>query len=184
MKNNFFITIFILFAFIFMVSAGWFYVFSKIFSERKAIFELRKNIIRSEKKNIDEKSLNQFLDGIKKERETIESVFLKEDDIIRLIKGLESIGESSGVSLKISAISTEKKATSKPIISFSAQGTFEQLFKYMYFLENLPYFITINKVSFQNEKDGNESVQVNNKKSSVAPSWQALFSIQLESYEN
>lgn len=184
MKINFFITIFILFAFIFMVSAGWFYVFSKIFSEREAIFELRKNIIRSEKKNIDEKSLNQFLDGIKKERETIESVFLKEDDLIRLIKGLESIGESSGVSLKISAISAEKKKSSKPVISFSAQGTFEQLFKYMYFLENLPYFITINKVSFQNEEDSNESAQVNNKKGSAAPGWQALFSIQLESYEN
>ena len=184
MKNKFFITIFILFALIFLVSAGWFYVFSKISSERKAIFELRKNIIRSEKKNIDEKSLNRFLDGAKKEREVIESVFLKEDDLIRLIKGLESIGESSGVSLKISAISAEKKKSSKPVISFSSQGTFEQLFKYMYFLENLPYFITINNISFQKKEDGDESGQASNKKINTASGWQALFSIQLESYEN
>lgn len=184
MKSKFFTTIFILLALIFLVSAGWFYVFSKISSERKSILELRKNILRSEKKNADEKSLARFLDGVKNERGLIESVFLGEEDLIRLIKGLESIGESSGVSLKISAISAENKTASKPVISFSAKGTFEQLFKYLYFLENIPYFITINKVSFQNEENGRESAQGKNKKIDLIPSWQALFSIQLESYEN
>lgn len=184
MKNKFFITIFVLIALFFLVSAGWFYAFSKISSERKAILELRKNILRNEKKNTDEKSLARFFNSVKKERELIESVFLKEDDLIRLIKGLESIGESSGVSLKISAISAEKSAASKPVVSFSAKGAFEQLFKYLYFLESLPYLITINKVSFQNMETGNEVAQVNNKKISSNPVWQALFSIQLESYEN
>lgn len=184
MKSKFFATIFVLFVLIFPVSAGWFYVFSKISSERKAILELRKNILRSEKKNTDEKSLARFLDGVKNERGLIESVFLKEDDLIRLIKGLESIGESSGVSLKISAISAEKNAASKPVISFSAKGTFEQLFKYLYFLENLPYLITTNKVSFQNDEDGRVGAQENSKKNGAIPVWKALFSIQLESYEN
>ena len=84
--------------------------------------------------------------------------------MIRLIKGLESIGESSGASLKISVISAEKNAVSKPGISFSAKGTFEQLFKYLYFLENLPYLITINKVSFQREEAGEENTQADSKK--------------------
>lgn len=185
MKIKFFTTIFILSAFIFAAFAGWFYIFSKISSERKAILELRKNILRGEKKSTDEKSLTRFLDGVKNEKGLIESIFLKEDDLIRLIKGLESIGESSGVSLKISAISVEKNAASKPVVSFSAKGTFEQLFKYLYFLENLPYLITINKVSFQQEEDGQKTTQKNNdKKSDTIPTWQALFGIQLESYEN
>ena len=184
MKSKFFITIFILLALIFLASAGWFYAFSKISFERKAISELRKDILRSEKKNTGEKSLTRFLESVKKEKETIESVFLKEDDLIRLIKGLESIGESSGVSLKISAISAEKSAASKPVISFSAKGAFEQLFQYLYFLENLPYLITIDKVSFQNMETGNETAQAGNKKINSTPVWQALFSIQLESYEN
>ena len=184
MKSKFFITIFILFALIFSAFAGWFYALSKISSERKAILELRKTILRGEKNNINEKSLARLVDSVKKEREIVESVFLKENDLIRLIKGLESIGESSGVSLKISAISAEKNKTSKPAISFSAQGTFEQLFKYLYFLENLPYMITINKISFQNEEGAKESVPGNDKKIGLIPKWQALFSIQLESYEN
>ena len=170
---------------ILLAFAGWFYAVSKISSEKKAILELRKTILRGEKKHTNEKSLARLLDGVKKEREAIEAVFLKEDDLIRLIKGLESIGESSGVSLKISAISADKSAASKPVISFSAQGTFEQLFQYLYFLENLPYLITINKVSFQKEEDGKKIAQGNNnKKGDLIPSWQALFSIQLESYEN
>ncbi len=184
MKNKLFITIFVLSLLIFMAIAGWFYAAARMFSERKEILELRKNILSGDKKNTDEKHLTRLLGGIKKEKEVIESVFLKEDDFIRLIKGLESIKESSGVSLKISAISAEKNTASKPVISFSAKGTFEQLFKYLYFLENLPYFITINKVSFQKEEDSNESVQADNKKSSLIPKWQALFNIQLESYEN
>ena len=184
MKSKFFITIFILFALILLAFAGWFYALSKISSERKAILELRKTILRGEKNNINEKSLSRLVDSVKKEREIVESVFLKENDLIRLIKGLESIGESSGVSLKISAISSERSAASKPNVSFVAKGTFEQLFQYLYFLENLPYMITINKVSFQNEEDEKESVQGNDKKIGLIPKWQALFSIQLESYEN
>ena len=184
MKSKFFVTIFILFLLIIMASAGWFYVFAKISSGRKEILELRKNIMRSEKKKVDEKSLAIFLDGVKNERGLIESVFLKENDLIRLIKGLESIGESSGVSLKISAISTEKGETSKPVISFSAQGEFEHIFKYLYFLENLPYLITIDKVSFQNTEANSEIAQADNKKINSTPVWQALFSIKLESYEN
>lgn len=184
MKSKFFATIFILFLLVILVSAGWFYVFAKISSGRKEILELRKNIMRSEKKMVDEKSLVVFLEGVKKEKGLIESVFLKEDDLIRLIKGLESIGESSGVSLKISAISTEKGESSKPVISFSAQGEFEQVFKYFYFLENLPYLITIDKVSFQNTEANGEIAQADNKKTNSTPVWQALFSIKLESYEN
>jgi len=184
MKNKFFTTILILSVSIIAAVAGWFYMFSKISLERKEIVELRKNILRNDKKNINEKSLVRLLEGVKKEKEAIEAVFLKEDDLVRLIKGLESTGESSGVSLKISAIAAEKKKSSKPVISFSAQGTFEQLFRYLYLLENLPYLITINKISFQKEEDGKEIAQGNNKKSGLVPSWQALFSIQLESYEN
>ena len=52
--------------------------------------------MRNDKKTVDEKTLALFLDSVKNEKELIESVFLKEDDLIRLIKGLESIGESSG----------------------------------------------------------------------------------------
>ena len=184
MKNKFFITIFILSAFIFLAFAGWFYVFSKINSEKKEIFELRKIILRNDKKNNNEKSLSRLIDGIKKEKNIIDSFFLKEKDLIRLINGLESIGENASVSLKISSVSVEKKAGSKPGLLFSVKGTFDQLFKYLYFLENLPYLITVDSVSFQKTGDGNENTQENAKENKSTHLWQALFSIKLESYEN
>ena len=120
MKNKFFTTIFILFVSILAAIAGWLYLFSKISLERKEISELRKNILRNDKKNINEKSLARLLESVKNEKKAVEAIFLKEDDLVRLIKGLESIGESSGVSLKISAISAEKKKTSKPANFFIA----------------------------------------------------------------
>ncbi len=171
MKNKFFITIFILFVLFFLASAGWFYVFSKISFEKKEILELRKTILLNDKKNNNEKSLSRLVDSLKNEKNAVDSFFLKEKDLIRLIKGLESIGESSSVSLEISSVSIEKKTGSKPSFSFNVKGTFEQIFKYLYFLENLPYLITIDSVSFQKTED-------------PAPIWQALFSIKLESYEN
>ena len=56
MKSKFFITIFASLALIFLASAGWFYALSKMSFTRKEILELRKNILRAEKK-ISRKSL-------------------------------------------------------------------------------------------------------------------------------
>ena len=106
----------------------------------------------------------RFLDGVKNERGLIESVFLKEDDLIRLIKGLESIGRKLRRVFEDKRHFGGKNAASKPVISFSAQGTFGQLFKYLYFLENLPYLITINKVSFQNEEERRDGEKEDSKK--------------------
>ena len=71
---------------------------------------------------------------------------------MRLIKILESIGDNSGVVLKISSISPSSDKELKPKISFVADGSFEQLFIYMEMLENIPYLVTINKVSLQKIK--------------------------------
>ena len=89
MKNKFFTTIFILFVSILAAIAGWLYLFSKISLERKEISELRKNILRNDKKNINEKSLARLLESVKNEKKAVEAIFLKEDDLVRLIKGWE-----------------------------------------------------------------------------------------------
>ena len=71
---------------------------------------------------------------------------------MRLIKSLESIGDNSGVALKISSISSSVGKELKPKISFVANGSFEQLFIYMDMLENIPYLVTMDKVSLQKLK--------------------------------
>ena len=175
MKNNFFITVFVLIFIILMAIAGCSFLFLKVSLEKKAITDLRKTVMQNKKRGEEERLLVDMLDRLKKEKDIINAIFLKEEDLVRLIKSLETTGDNSGVFLKISSISPSADEELKPKISFVAKGSFEQIFRYVYLLENLPYLVTINKVSLQNtneEKSKKENYD-----------WQALFSVQLESYE-
>lgn len=174
-KNNFFITVFILVSIIFMAIGGYFFLLFKASSEKKVIIELRKTTLQNKKIWEEEKFLADMLDRLKKEKDIINSVFLKEDEIIRLIKSLESIGDNLGVVLKIISISPSTGKELKPKVSFIANGSFEQLFRYIYMLENIPYLVTMDKVSLQNTKE-----EISKKENY---NWQALFNIQLEGYE-
>ena len=75
MKSKFFITIFASLALIFLASAGWFYALSKMSFTRKEILELRKNILRAEKKNIAEKSLTGLLNDVKRKKRPLGPFF-------------------------------------------------------------------------------------------------------------
>lgn len=181
-KNNFPATIFVLISIILSAIFGCSFLFFKVSSEKKSIIELRKTILQNKKKNEEGKLLSDALDRLKKEKDAINAVFLKENELISLIKSLESSGDISGVSLEISSISpaiVDKKTN--PQISFHIKGSFEQIFRYLYMLENIPYLVTIDKVSLQNIK--NEKISQADYKSLPSYDWQALFSVQLESYE-
>lgn len=164
-----------------MAVAGDLFLFFKASAEKKAIIDLRKIVLQNNKKNEEEKLLAEALDRLKKEKDIINTVFLKEDDIVRLIKILESIGDNSGVVLKISSILPSSDKELKPKISFVADGSFEQLFTYMEMLENIPYLATIDKVSLQ--KIQGAKADKSDYKPLLNSSWQALFSVHLESYE-
>lgn len=180
-KNNFFITVFVLIFVIFTAIIGNSFLFFKVSSEKKSIIELRKTVLQNKKKNEEGKLLSDALGRLKKEKDTINAVFLKENELVSLIKSLESSGDNSGVYLKISSISPSVGEGDNPKISFIAKGSFEQLFRYLYMVENIPYLVTIDKVSLQNIK--NEKISHVDYKSSPSYDWQALFSAQLESYE-
>lgn len=181
-KNNFIGTVFILIFVILGATAGCSFLFFKAHSERKSIIELKKIILQNNKKSEENKILADTLSRLKKEKEIIDTVFLKEEDFVRLIKSLESIGDNSGVVLKISSILSSAGEETKPKISFVAKGSFEQIFRYMNMLENLPYLVIIDTVSLQNIQDAKDKPD-DSKKSAVSREWQALFNLRLESYE-
>ena len=67
----------------------------------------------------------------------------------------------------------EKQSVVAPTLNFTVKGSFHQLFRYLYFLENLPYLIIIDKATFykiETDEDGGDQ-------------WQANFNIKLEGYE-
>lgn len=175
MKNKRFIAT-LLFTFIAAaLSAGiWFLVSYKINLEKEQIYGLKKNIAENEEKISNLKSLNAILEETKEDKELVQSVFLTNDQLIRVIESLEFIGKTSSTTLKISSVSSDAAKSSKPSFSFSAEGSFAQVFKFARYLENLPYYFSISRISFN---------KVNEAQKNSLPQWQAIFNIELESYE-
>lgn len=166
--------ILVLIASLFAAAACYFMV-SKIYGRRETVLSLRKNLLINEKKTADIESLRRLASDIKLQKEKIESMFIKEKDMIRLIESLESISAvATGTSVKINSISPQAKGI-KPTLSFSAVGSFEQVFNYLHFLENMPYLIIIDKSSFQRVEKSEKNKETK---------WQAVFDVQLEGYEN
>jgi len=175
MKNKkFAITVFISVLISAASLGAWFFAVSRMYEKRLAITELKKTLLENDRKIMEAKEINSLIASVKKEKAIIDSVFLTEKDLLRVIQGLESIGKSSGVELKIGSV-IAGEGSAKPVFNFSVSGSFEQLFEYFYFLENIPYLINISKVSFQKtEVAGKENVVL----------WRADFDVELEGYEN
>lgn len=175
MKNKFLTTILIMFFAVSLVVAAWLYALSNIIAQKSVIANLKKSILINERKINNGKYLSDLLASITADMEAVSAVFLKEKDMVKLLEGLEFIGRSAGVSLTINAVSVKQTASAKPTISFNIQGSFRQIFKYLYLLESLPHLITINNASFQKIEEQDKKQE---------GKWQAVFSIELESYEN
>ncbi|HBB56606.1 TPA: hypothetical protein DEW47_01690 [Patescibacteria group bacterium] len=151
-----------------------FFAVSAINEEKKDILAARELIAKNEKNIDSNSSLKKLASDIEDDKLKVFSMFLSRDELIRIIKSLESIESDSGVSLKISSIDMdEKQSVVAPTLNFTVKGSFHQLFRYLYFLENLPYLIIIDKATFykiETDEDGGDQ-------------WQANFNIKLEGYE-
>ena len=171
-KSAFLLPVFI-FLMAFLILAGWFFALSRIYLIKEDILSLRRELLESEKKVQDSGSLRRLASGVEEEKIKIDSLFLNESGLIHLIEGLESLGKSSGVEMKMSSVSTSDETGEKPRISFLVEGTFNQVFQYLYHMDNFPYSLNIEKASFQKIKTEKES----------KGKWRVVFDVKLESYE-
>ncbi|RJQ30818.1 hypothetical protein C4572_03590 [Candidatus Parcubacteria bacterium] len=174
MKRKLMLSVTCLIVLIGLSGSAWFFLAAKIFAARAAVMELKTKVSQNGKKIEEEKNLKRMLAGISKETALVDSVFLGQAELIRLIEGLEGIGSDSGVSLQIKSINVEKNS---PSLNLSLEGSFEKLFEYLYLLENLPYLINIQNVSFRKPDEGSGAA-------AQSGNWQADFNILLDSYEN
>lgn len=177
-NNNFFVKITLSLVLTIFSLGAWFFVLDHIGGGKTKITLQREKLAENEKKLAGLKSAMDSLSAFKKESAVVESVFLSEDEMIRVIEGLESISVGSGVKLKINSVSADGAKNSKPYFSFSVDGSFEQILQYLYSLENLPYLINITKASIVKR-----GVSIDDDKESGPGGWQGIFNIELESYE-
>lgn len=157
--------------------AGWFFALSRIYLIKNDILSLRKELLENIKKEEDGGVLRRLAAGIEEGKVKINSLFLSESGLVRLIEGLESLGKNFGLNLKITSVFAGDDE-SKPRVSFSIEGTFNQIFQYLYHVDNFPYPLSIEKAFFQKIGAGKEGGKKEEGK------WQVIFDVKLESYEN
>ncbi len=151
MKNSkkFIITIVLMAAINTMAGMGWWYAFDMARKEKSGVERLRIDVSATEKRLNNARSLNNLLKNTEKDAEKISAVFLDSKNIVKFVEGLESLSRKSGVSLVIkSATLPGEKEAEKPKLSFRTKGSFRDLFQHLVLLENIPYQIRFDKVSF------------------------------------
>ena len=118
--------------------------------------------------SITKKSLD---DSVSK-RKTLETYFITEDQTVSFIEQIEQLGDYSQANVKINSVIPPVKKGENFLLSLSASGKFEDIYRLLNLIEKMPYRVTIGKVSLikkENEID-------------IANQWIGSFTIYLESY--
>ena len=86
--------------------------------------------------------------------------FVNSNEVVDFIKSIELISEFSGVSIDIKSVGVGDSELIKNtnvetlIVEFTTQGTWNGTFKFLSLVENIPYDITIDRMSINKFTDG------------------------------
>lgn len=117
------------------------------------------------------KSLDRLIKKIEKEKQVLDSHFVKTADVVSFLDFFEQSGILVGAKAEVSSVnlSTEGNAI---LVDLNTIGTFEALYKYITLLENAPYELEILSFSF------NTTTEI----SGLTPAWNANLKIKLLSF--
>lgn len=155
-----------------LVLGVWLYLFSGIKDKSLTIREIYSNLIIADKNVSNIVSLKNQIKEIENYKNTIDSVFLGERDIIDFIKMLEETAKISGVDLDFSSVREATGSAQQPGFQFSVSGTFRHVFHFIVLLENIPHQLLFEKANFSKRGKNEFGGQL----------WSANIDISLVSY--
>lgn len=85
--------------------------------------------------------------------DTIDQSLLTRTGLVNLIELLESTGKNLGLDITISSVRDDPKQKTQVTITVDTNGPWEPSFRYLHFLESLPYQVNIEN-SILNSEDG------------------------------
>lgn len=108
-------------------------------TQERAQLEAHKNAILT---------LMRTLDETKKERQSLLSRILKEEDVIDFLALVESLGREQGVTLDTSALTVESVDTrfESLVVKVTVKGSYESVIHVLKMSENLPYHTVTEQV--------------------------------------
>lgn len=103
------------------------------------------------------KELARMLKETEKDRNKLSEYFITKTNAVTFIEQVEKIGKDIGVNLSTNAIADGAKDSGAIEFSFSATGSFRNIYQLIALIESMPYKATIKKADIQKMSDQNES---------------------------
>ncbi|MCH7529597.1 hypothetical protein IIB50_00550 [Patescibacteria group bacterium] len=119
------------------------------------------------------RSIQNIVRDTEQQREQLNIYFVNEDSVVTFIETIEALGGKSGAEVEIVSVNIEERNTEEGNseflrLTFSATGTWNEVFYLFSLVELLPYKIEIKRASFESRKSGTIKSNVWNGSFSIA----------------
>jgi len=139
--------------------AIWF-LYSEIDDASKAIADASVNfaLLQEKEKEFDESSKN--LQKYSAEIDNLDGTFLREETFVDLLRLVEELARTSGVSFKALGAKVPTAADDKAVLSFELAGEKEPLVRFFILLDNIPYSGIVDGISWTRQGKSSDQVKV------------------------
>ena len=138
----------VLFLLLFLMAAAGF-LLSHLALLDEEVSRMQGSLRREDAKGRDAKRLKIALANSLEERTLLEGVFIQRKELVVFIKDLEKSASESGALFKLETVTLPTPQKAYPSFSVSTRGGFEDLFRFLLLLGNLPYQIVFEEIRFQ-----------------------------------
>lgn len=169
---------------------GYFYFHSVIKDTIQSTADAMTEISNEQLSQSNIFALKKTIKETEADRDTLQSYFVKEDEVVKFIESIEDLGKKTNTIVQITQAqaSQDPKKASTLFISLSSSGTFVDVTHFLVLLENLPHDMSVNKVLLSVETTPEQTV-VDPKTGKIVSSkpgtksWAADVDINLLSYQ-
>lgn len=115
--------------------------------------------------------LARMLKESENDRKKLSEYFVTKTNAVAFIEQIEKIGKDVGVGLTVNSVSDAAKDKGSIELSFSATGSFPDMYRLIALVESMPYKVTLKKMDMQRAGDLKEGI-----------SWKGNFAVVLDGF--
>ena len=134
--------------------------------------------VQWEKETLEKKklgSLDQLLEMTEEERLFLDIHYIKSSDIVPFLDSIEKLAPQANTKAEVTLVNISPDNTSLSV-GVTAQGTFENLYKFLTLLENSPYQLEITSMDIKRVTEGEMPTK------GAPAEWLVTFKIKLLSF--
>lgn len=147
------VTLFIILLLVFI----YLFLYSKIKFLSAQIGDAKSLVLALEEKRHGLDTAKTVVEDFKEEIQIIENAFLSEENFINFVGSLEDFENKSGAEFTAKEANFPANKSGYVEFSFSLKGGGENIFRFLFLLDNSQYSGTLRKISFRRENEGSKN---------------------------